>query len=126
MSWFISIIAITLCVLYGIGYIKLRNQGKGIRLLIIPFSLNLIFSCTFFYALLLIGVTIVHQIPIDISLYLLLLIPLVLQTISNLLLYFLYYKKKNKLTNKEFVLTCISGATAVFVYMFWLEIRTLF
>ena len=118
--------ALVLCVLYGVGYRKIREKGKGARLLIAPFSLNLIFSCTLFYALLLMGVAIVHNITIDISFYVLLLLPILLQTIANLLLYFLYYKKKNKLTGKEYFLTCLGGEMAIFVYIFWLEIRTLF
>jgi hypothetical protein len=104
----------------------MKEKEKGIRVLFIPFSVNLIFSCTVFYVSLLMAIAILHNITIDIALILLLLMPVLFQTIINILLYFLYYKKKNKLTKKEYFLTCLSGATAVIIYLFWLKVKTMF
>lgn len=126
MIWYITPIAITLCILYATGYNKLRKEGKSIKLLLAPFSFNLFFSCALFYSLLLMAIAIVHNFAIDISMYLLLIVPIIVQTITNLLLYFLYYKRKNKLTAKEYFLISLSGSSAVVMYMLWLELRVLF
>lgn len=123
MKLIIFLITLGLSILYLLGYKNIRQKGKSIRTVIIPFVVNSFTACIYYYFFIIAILIISHNIYLDLPTILIFIVPFIIQTIINVLLYFLYYKNQNKLTAKEFFITCLCGVSSIFVYISFMTLQ---
>jgi hypothetical protein len=107
---------------YVWGMKKMRKQKCGILLCVPPFLVNAITSQIAIYFAIILWATHPSISLINLNGWMMIFSPVLIQTILNQLLYFLYYKKKKKLTGKQYFLASLAGMLGIIIYVTYLEL----
>lgn len=104
------------------GMRRIRKNKEKLWLYAPPFIINAMGAFSMLYMFLILASAMLHEMTIDWSGWLMLFSPLILQTIANQLIYFLYYKRKKKMTSRAYILTSVAGVLSIIIYMTYLEV----
>lgn len=119
------LIALTIAVLAFYIWVmrQIKTQKWGMLSCIPPFLINVITSQFAIYFAIIIWAS--HQAGayVDLNSWMMILSPVLIQTILNELLYFLYYKRKKVLTGKQYFLVSLAGTLSIIIYVTYMECR---
>ena len=102
---------------------QIKKEKWGMLLCIPPFLVNLITSQFAIYFAAMIWASYQVGGTVNFNSFMMILFPVLIQTIANQLMYFLYYKKKKVLTGKQYFLISLAGVLSIILYATYMECR---